>query len=780
METADVRTAAKRSWRLDEIAIGVILIVIGLTLASGGVWLLWLGGSPYYLLAGVACLIAAGLYLKHHYRAGLAVYLAMFAATCLWAIAEVGVQPWQLLPRIVGPLVLAIALILHAMVRQRVRLGIMLAAFGVTAAALVISFISLTSLPALTGGTNISAIKAAIGTDWVAFGNQSADRYSAAAQITPQNVGALEVAWTYRTGDGARSSDTGVHVFEATPLKVGQLVYICTQHSLAIAVDADSGKERWRFDPSADSKDVGLMACRGLAYFEASKDRNAECARRVLLPTIDARLIALDALTGRRCQSFGKNGEISLLEGMGEAEKGFYYNTSPPSIINGVAVLGGFVLDGVKTKEPSGIIRGFDAMTGKLIWAWDAGAVEENPAIGKAYSRGSPNSWTVSSADPQLGLVYVPMGNATPDYVGMHRSALDDRYSSAIVALDARTGKRRWSFQTVHHDLWDYDIGSQPVLFEMPVPGGGTVPALAQPTKHGDIYILDRRTGRSLTGIVERPVTPGKIPGERYAPTQPAPVGFPTMTPPPLRETDMWGATPIDQMLCRIKFRSLDYVGKFTPPSTRGSLQYPGNFGVVDWGSVSIDRARHLMLVNSSYIPIALQLVPQDKVAADSSLDARHGNYAPQKGTPYAAKPTQFLSPLGLPCHAPPWGKMTAIDLKTRTIAWQKPLGSTRDHAPLGIAVPGVFSLGGSVATEGGVVFVAATLDRYIRAFDAENGRELWRARLPAGGQAGAMSYVSDSTGRQYVLIAAGGHELLDTPTGDYVIAYALPTKKRP
>jgi quinoprotein glucose dehydrogenase/quinate dehydrogenase (quinone) len=379
------------------------------------------------------------------------------------------------------------------------------------------------------------------------------------------------------------------------------------------------------------------------------------------------------------------------------------------------------------------------------------------------------------SADPELGLVYVPMGNATPDYVGLHRSPEDGRYSSSVVALDAKTGQRRWHFQAVHHDIWDYDIGSQPVLFDMPMPSGGTAPALAQPTKQGDIYILDRRTGKPLTQVIERRVPAGKIPGEQYSPTQPVSVGFPSpLTKEVLEERDMWGATPLDQLWCRIRFRSVDYSGRYTPQSVRGALQYPSNFGIVDWGSVAIDKAGGTMLVNSSHLPMTMQLIPREQAEHEKSRFEGDVQFSPQRGTPYAARPVQMLSPLGIPCNAPPWGKITAIDLATRKVKWSKPFGTTADHAPLGLAVPGAPNIAGAVVTGGGVAFIGASIDDYIRAYDMKTGAELWRARLPAGGQAAPISYVAKN-GRQYVVIAAGGHQVLGTKLGDYLIAYALP-----
>lgn len=765
--------------------IGLLLGLVGLCLAGGGAWLLWLGGSPYYLIAGLGCLLSAWHYLRRRDRRGLILYLLVFLGTCVWAWGEVGPDFWQLSPRVVGPLVFAVGLLIH---RLFVRSSNRLLPWGATTAAIaafVLFVAALTQLPETSGGMAAAGPAMPGATDdWTAFGRTIAgSRYSPAAQITPANVGALRPVWIHRSGDipAAYPGLAAAHVLEATPIKVGDLVYSCTSHDQVLAIDADTGRERWRFDPKLDMDGIKILACRGVSHFRAAPG-TAACASRIILATLDARLIALDALTGRPCPGFGDKGQVALRDGLGVAPAGKYTVTSPATIVNGVAVIGGFVFDGAQTGEPSGVIRGYDATTGALRWSWDSGARDENalPPPGGHYTRGSPNSWTVMSGDPALGLVYVPMGNATPDYVGMHRTPEFDRYSSAIVALDARTGKRRWHFQTVHHDIWDYDIGSQPVLFDMPMPGGDSVPALGQPTKQGDIYILDRRTGKPLTNVIERPVKAGTIPGERYSPTQPASVGFPSpLDPEVLREKDMWGATPLDQLWCRIRFRSVDYVGRFTPQSTRGALQYPSNFGVIDWGSVSIDEGGKTMLVNSSHLPMTLTLIPRAVADGPNAPIGDHAQYSPQRGTPYAASPLQMLSPLGIPCSAPPWGKLMAIDLATRTIKWQRPLGTTTDHAPFGIAVPGAPNLGGSVATAGGLLFVAATIDNYLRAFDLKTGKELWRGRLPAGGQAAPMTYVSRKTGRQYVVIAAGGHQVLQTRLGDYLIAFALPEAKK-
>jgi quinoprotein glucose dehydrogenase/quinate dehydrogenase (quinone) len=757
--------------------IGLLLGLIGLWLTGGGAWLLWLGGSPYYVLAGVGCLVSAWLYFRGSSRA-ICAYLIVFVATCIWGLAEVGANVWLLMPRVGGPLVIAVLVVLHRLWTRSGR-GPAIGATVVALALGTVAIVAMRQLPALPLATAQAAPQLAAGTedDWSAYGrNPSGSRYSPAAQITPANVAGLQPAWTYHTGD-LPGAPGRAHVFEATPLKIGDLLYVCTSINVVTALDPDSGKPVWQFDPKVSLKGIGMPACRGVSHYQAPAG-TADCPSRIIFATVEGRLIALDALTGKRCASFGSNGESSLAAGMGDYPSGYLYFNSPPTIVNDTIVLGGAVRDGKETGEPAGVIRGYDALTGKLRWAWDPGAANENPGPDIGYTRGSPNSWSVMSADPALNLVFVPLGNATPDYVDGHRTPEANRYSSSVVALDAATGRRRWSYQTVHNDVWDYDIGSQPVLFDLPMPGGGSVPALAQPTKQGDIYILDRRTGKPLTAVVERPVPQGSVPGERYSPTQPFSTGFPTLSPPPLTEASMWGATPLDQLWCRIRFRSLDYRGKYTPPAFKGNLQYPSNFGIVDWGSLSIDEGRRLMLVNSSNLAVSIRIIPRAEADRDAASLKKQLEYMPQTGTPYAALPQQFLSPLGLPCLAPPWGKLTAIDLATCKILWQTPLGTSRDQAPLGIAVPGGFNLGGSVATRGGVLFIAATIDRYLRAFDPRTGRELWRGRLEGGGQATPMTFVSRKTGRQYVVIAAGGHQFMHTDLGDALQAFALPVKR--
>ncbi len=760
-----------------------LLVVLGLVLAAGGVRLLLLGGSPYYLCAGAMLLIGGILGFRGH-AAALWLYAAFLLATLVWSLAEAGLRFWPLLPRLAGPAVLALVLAIPFVSRAMAGDGGRRAGQGVLAAGLLTLGVVGSSYVLTDSGTRedarimaaTSASPDAAAADWTAYGRDSAGtRHSPAAQITPANAARLTEAWRYRTGDSnaARPDIVQPMSFMATPLMVDDTLLFCTPIGAVVALDPETGAQRWRHDPKSSFGAAQMLNCRGVAVHRAGGDE--ACADRVLSTTVDGRLIALDLETGAICTGFGDRGTVSLLDGLGEFDRGATYTSSPPVVIGNTAVLGGYVRDNFSSAEASGVVRAYDTASGRLLWAWDSGRPDDAPPLGEGetYTHGSPNAWSVLSADPALGLVYVPTGNATPDHVGTHRSPQLERYASSIVALDARTGRVRWHFQTVRHDLWDYDVPAQPVLFDFPA-ASGTVPVVAVPTKRGEIFVLDRRTGKPLTGIEERPAPRGEVPGERYAATQPYQTGFPTLRPAKLRESDMWGATPIDQMLCRIRFRALDYQGDFTPPSTRGALQYPGIFGMLNWGSVSVDQRRRLMLVNSSAIPQIVTLHRRADMGGQETGNSHTAGMLPQLGTDYALTMEPMVSVLGVPCTTPPWGHLTAIDLGARETAWQIPLGTSEDVAPLGIAVPGIFSIGGPITTAGGVTFIAATLDDYLRAFDTATGRELWRGRLPAGGQATPMAYVSPTSGRQFVVVAAGGHGFLGSTPGDYLVAYAL------
>ncbi len=498
------------------------------------------------------------------------------------------------------------------------------------------------------------------------------------------------------------------------------------------------------------------------------------------MPTADARLIALNPDNGAVCSAFGGGkGEIDLAANMPNPRPGSYYSTSPVVVTNKLVIVGGTVLDNASTREQSGVIRAFDVDTGALVWNWDSGNPENTAPLapGQTYTANSPNSWSISSVDENLGMVYVPMGNQPPDQWGGQRSADVEKYASSVVALDLANGKVRWVFQTVHHDLWDYDVPSQPSLIDLTV-NGAVVPALVQPTKQGELFVLDRRTGTPIHKVEEVPAPQGAAAGDFTAPTQP--VTALSFDPPKLSGRDMWGATVFDQLACRIAFHKLRYEGRYTPPSTQGSLVYPGNFGVFNWGSVAVDPQRQIAFTTPTYLAFVSKLIPRPDatrlmVQSDGppkgALPALNENF----GAPFAVELSPFTSPLGIPCTAPPWGYVAGADLANGKVAWKHRNGTVRDLAPVPLPFRmGVPNLGGPIMTAGGVAFLSGSLDYFVRAYDVTSGQQLWESRLPAGGQATPMTYTG-ADGRQYLLVVAGGHGSTNTKSGDYVMAYALP-----
>lgn len=779
---------------------GALLIAIGAILLIGGGLLLSLGGSLYYAVAGLAT-IGSGVFVWRGDRRGAILYAAMVVGTIAWAIWEVGFDGWQLTARVVAPLVLGIGFAFTA-IRGSAPAS---ASRGRSFAMLGIALVASVGLGALahqfgpaaypdplyqTGmGTlapevaNAPDPLSATGTDWQNYGNDlGGSRHTPLSQITPANVDKLQVAWEVHVGGMPRS-------LEVTPIKIGDSLYACTANNDVLSIDAESGRVNWRFRSGISLTGRPSANCRGVGYFRVP-NATGDCAERIYTNTVDARLIALSAATGRPCAGFGKDGIVDLTAGMGPVDIGYYYVSSAPTVVRGKIVLGGWVSDGQHWGEPSGVIRAFDATTGTLAWAFDMGRPDRTgaPADGETYTRSTPNSWAPMSADPALGLVFAPIGNATPDYYGVQRRPFDDQYSSAVVALDVDTGKPRWTFQTTHHDLWDYDVASQPTLVDIPTPNG-LQRALVQPTKRGEIFLLDRVTGKPLADVVERavPQTGGPA-GERYAPTQPFSVGMPSFGGPRWQERDMWGLTPLDQMWCRVRFRQARYDGTMTPLGETPSITYPGYLGGVDWGSATVDPVRGLLIVNSNRVGNYNQLVPRGTADAMGVKPSKGGSpraldgIVAQGGTPYAAKIKPFLSPLGAPCNAPPYGLISAVDLRTHKLIWSRPLGTARDSGPLGIpsGLPftmGTPNAGGAMTTRSGLIFIAATQERTFRAIDTRTGRELWSTRLPAGGQASPMSYQSRS-GRQFVVLATGGNLGLQSKLGDSIIAYALPTTR--
>ncbi|MCA0964942.1 membrane-bound PQQ-dependent dehydrogenase, glucose/quinate/shikimate family [Salipiger bermudensis] len=779
--------------------LGLVLLATGLFLMVGGVRLLMLGGSLYFAPAGLA-LVVSGILVARRRPAGAYLLLLTFALTILWSLLDVGLTLWPLISRLAAPAVLALVtlLLLPAFDFAQRPKSFRLPQLGavIIALALVLTVIEAYQTQWIVRPSGDRDIVAGAGVsspadeNWAVWGgNAEGSRFSALDQLTPENVDGLEVAWTYRTGE-VPSGGQG-HI--VTPLQVDGMLYGCTHTSRLFAVNAETGEEEWTFDPEAEGNI--FPRCRGVIYYDATSnqtpaERNgdlapvaegAACAQRIISSTVDARLVSVDAETGAPCAEFGDNGIFDLRNGMGEVKPGYYFQTSSPTVGRGVIVIGGWVHDNAEVGEPSGVIRAFDARTAELVWAWDLGNpdITMMPPEGESYSRGTPNVWSTMSYDDELGLVFLPVGNATPDFWGGHRSDAANEYSSSVVALDIETGRERWHFQTTHHDLWDYDVASQPVLYDVPDGNGGTIPAVLQPTKRGQIFMLNRETGEPIAEVEERPVPTDGVDNETYSPTQPYSVGLPSFGTEQLTESRMWGATLLDQLYCRIRFKSARYEGDFTPLTTEPTIIYPGWSGGMNWGSVSIAEDRGLMIVNDIRIPIISRLIPRDTFDALAESGETHGGSAPQHGTPWGLQQDRFMSPLGVPCQEPPYGTLSAVDLNTREVVWSKPLGTIQDAGPMGLPtglkIPlGLPTLGGSVSTASGLVFMAGTQDYYIRALDAETGEELWKGRLPVGGETTPMTYVSPESGRQFLAITAGGNRATNI-RGDYIVAFALP-----
>ncbi len=773
--------------------LSVVIGLIGVALVLQGLPLVQAGGSLYYFLAGITLAAVSVLLFRGDDR-GAKLYGIFLAITYLWALYEAGLDAWALMPRVAMFTVLGLWFVIPRVRRglqqaepsplfEQMPTKIVLGAFAVFAITLL-----------LTSGRYEVGTPSAAGTgqannpsgEWRSYGaSKTGTRFAAADQINLDNVTQLEKAWEIRTRVPGE--------FKGTPIQVGDGLYLCTGQNIILSLDPDTGLERWRFDPDLQSARIGFWdTCRGVTYYDVpDSNPSADCAERIFTATTDARLIAVDKETGLPCADFGVNGEISLLQGMGEVVPGFYFVTSPPTIANDVLVLGGWVLDNQMTEEPSGVVRGFNPLTGELVWAWDMGREDRTglPEEGENYTRGTPNVWSLTSADEELGLIYVPTGNGTPDYFGGHRTEEMDQYASSIVALDAGTGRVRWSFQTTHHDIWDYDVPSQPTLVDIPV-DGVIRKAVIVPTKRAEVFLLDRETGEPITEVAEIATPQTDILEEYTAPTQPFSVGMPSFARATLTEADMWGITPFDQAACRLQFKRMRYEGPLTPPTTGyGSLYYPGVAGGMNWGSVAVDEVNHLMVVNTMHNPSVVRLIPRDEVTDSTQF----GIGGAQAGTPYGVYSFFFLSPIFAPCLEPPYGELAVVDLASQEILWRRPFGTAEEQGPLGIPsrmpLPmGMFYNAGSAVTGGGLIFNAGVVDSTFRAVDVFTGEEVWTDSLPGSSTATPMSYVSPATGKQYVIVTVadgGGGLSLETAVDDgtddeevpggYVMAYSLP-----
>jgi quinate dehydrogenase (quinone) len=785
--------------------VGALGLLLGLYFVIGGGMLIARGGSWYYLLMGLA-IGATGIQLARRRSNAYVLFMIALVATALWAVWESGIDFWPLQARIFmfSMIAMLLAPVYPVLRRLEGKSPARGAAWAVGLVLLACNalFVYGMFIPHGTFGTESDAGLARNHTgtgDWSAYGHSAGgDRFVGFPQINRDSVKNLQVAWTYHTGDVPLSPTGGGAEDQETPLQIGDTLFVCSPHNTVIALDAANGHEKWRHE--FPSKTTVWVRCRGLAYFDTTKPvqqpsvsgstpitpvalpaDQAACRRRIFMNTIDAKLVALDADTGKLCADFGENGVINLKAGLGDATDPLYELTSPPTVAGTTIVVGGRVADNVALDMPGGVIRGFDVITGKMKWAFDPGNPQDKqaPAAGKTFTRSTPNVWAPMSYDASSNTVYMPVGNAAIDLWGAKRTQLDESYGASILALDATTGAEKWHYQTVHHDLWDYDVPMQPTLIDFPV-DGKKVPALVVGTKMGQLFVLDRLAGKPLTKVIEQPVKTATIPGEPYSKTQPVSVGMPQIGAEVLKGSDMWGMTPVDQMMCRIIFHGMRYDGKFTAPDTDTSLSFPGSLGGMNWGGLSYDPDADMIFVNDMRLGLWVRLVKEARRGGESNgneaVNAGMGA-VPLGGTPYSVTKDRFFSPLGIPCQKPPFGSLTAIDLKTRSVAWQVPLGTVRDtrlagvqmHMPTPIGMP---TIGGSLSTGGGLVFFAATQDYYLRAFDSSTGKEVWKARLPVGSQGTPMSY--ELNGRQYIVISAGGARQ-SPDRGDYVIAYALP-----
>ena len=620
------------------------------------------------------------------------------------------------------------------------------------------------------------------GLDWPAYGGSpGGGHYSTAVQITPENVADLEIAWVHRSGDVRKGAIRGLDGFSGdsvsatafigTPIMVKDTLYYCTPFNRVFALEPATGREKWVFDPGVNMEGEALTNCRAVSSWVDSEASEGDfCAHRIIVPTLDGRIIAIDGETGDRCDSFGDNGQIDLTDSLTAQEEPSEYGiTSAPAILNGILVTGSYNEDSIRNDIPSGVVRAYDLRTGDFLWGWNPvpPGMDQKDEDGN-YLSGTTNVWSTISVDQERNLVIVPTGNSSPDYYGGDRGGNLDYYSSSVVALDGTTGEVVWHYQTVHHDIWDYDVPAQPTLTDIEV-DGKLRPAVVQVTKMGLTFILDRETGEPLFPVEERPVPQtGAVDGEYLSPTQPFPV-----KPEPLHQLgispdDAWGFTFIDRGWCRKKLQELTTGPIYTPISTKGTIIYPSIIGGNNWGAPAIDPERNIMVANTHHVASIVKLVPREQ-CSDLAM-------FPQRGSKYCATLDVFLSNFGAPCTKPPWATLSGVNLTTGKIEWQVPFGTLKYQAfwPLTYMKGGVH-MGGPIVTASGLVFIAAAADRGMRAFDITNGEELWSNEMPTTGNAVPMTYMSE--GKQFVVIAAGGHFTSPSPPGDYVIAYSLPDK---
>jgi membrane-bound PQQ-dependent dehydrogenase (glucose/quinate/shikimate family) len=624
---------------------------------------------------------------------------------------------------------------------------------------------------------------------WPFYGSDAAGtRFSTAHQIDRENVDDLEVAWTYSTGEVERRGADLIanSSTQSTPTLVDGTLLLCTPFNRLIALDPATGTERWVHDAGIDlSHRLPFQYnCRGVtAWHDPGTEPGAACATRVFMGTNDSRLIAVDIATGRACEGFGERGEVKVEIGRPLEFAGELKLTSAPAVVGNVVAVGSAIMDNLRTDAPPGTVHAFDARTGEALWQFNA--VPQDPRDparitwldDSAERTGAANVWSTMVVDAERELIFLPTSSPSPDLWGGERPG-ENRYSSSIVALEAQTGRVRWHFQLVHHDIWDYDVSSPPMLIDLRR-GDERIPAVVQTTKQGFVFVLRRDTGAPVFGVIERPVPQDAMPGEWLSPTQPFPVAPAPLLPTRVTPDDAWGFTFWDKRACRRKIESLHAEGIFTPPTTApGTLLTPGTAGGMNWGGPAWDPERQRLIVNLTNVPQIAILVPRDQIPDVHGISLEAGNDAAEmRGTPYGARREWLLSPWGAPCVKPPWGELVAIDLTDGSIDWRVPLGSIEKflpiHIPWNLGTP---NIGGPIVTAGGLVFIGATMDQYLRAFDVDTGEVLWKHAMPAGTQTTPMTYEVD--GRQYVVMVTGHHLWFNSPAGDEVVAFALSVNK--
>ncbi|WP_455863689.1 membrane-bound PQQ-dependent dehydrogenase, glucose/quinate/shikimate family [Pantoea agglomerans] len=788
----------------------IVIAIVGLAMLYMGVQLLMIGGSPFYAIMAIGLLITAVALFKNK-KIALTIYAILMWIVLAWMIFEVGFDKWQWIPR--GDLIgligvwLALPWVVRPLSKAQnpanpAKFHPFLGTTVIIMIAIVIGLMFYDPYPKEGNITNqrAPAETDVAGNDWAAYGGtNNGARFSSLKQITTDNVSNLEVAWTYHTGDLRDAKDASEYTFEATPLKVNNSIYFCTPHNEVHALNPETGALKWKYEPTKDRSYLQQhQTCRGVSYYEAPEaaatnavqpaavaNSPAVCRKRIFNAANDAKLLALDADTGKLCADFGNNGVVDLRANMGEIRPHALMQTAAPLVAGNLVIVGGSVMDnGFNAGNPSGVIRAYDVITGRLVWNFDPANPENTQPIaaGQTYPQDTPVAWATLSADIKNGLVYVPFGNASPDELGIERDANSntEKFRDTLVALDLKTGQFKWRFQSSKHDLWDRDNPSQPSLVDIDYQGKKQ-PVVILPTKTGNLFVLNRLTGEAVYPINQVDVSTKGIAGEKYSPTQP--VSALNFLPDPINEKSMWGLTPFDQMACRIDFKSLRYDGNpWTPATEGGSIIFPGNIGVFNWGSVTVDPQRQILIASPVRLAYKYNLIKRTPETATQRLFTKDGTpyWNENFDGDYAIHIQQLSSSLGIPCIAPPWGRMVGVDLKTGKTEWLRRVGTTKNlktsflpgRFPIGFPM-GMVAHGGPLTTAGDLVFHGATADNFFRAYDISTGKLLWETELPAGGQATPSTYMG-ADNKQYVVIAAGGHGSLGTKEGDAVVAYRL------